>query len=148
MITIKALSPTDIRDFQKLIKLYEDVFDMQHFTVPAADHLQRVLVNPGFRAIVARDRDQLIGGLTIYTLEQYYSTRPLAYIFDLAVATAYQRQGVGRQLMEFTIAYYREQGYEEIFVQADRIDEHAISFYRSILPSQEEDVIHFTFEFD
>ena len=143
MITIEALRPTDIRDFQKLIELYEDVFDMQHFTVPAADHLQIVLAKPGFRVIVARDGDQLIGGLTIYTLDPYYSTRPLAYIFGLAVAN-----GVGRQLMEFTIAYYRGQGYEEIFVQADRIDAHAQSFYRSIRPSQAEDVIHFTFEYD
>ena len=146
-ISIRVLAQSDIEAFLELIHLFEDVFEMQDFTAPDIDHLQEILAKPGFNVIGAFDGELLVGGLTVYTLDQYYSARPLAYLFDLAVATRYQRQGVGRKLMAFTTAYFREHGYDELFVQADRVDAHALEFYRGTNPTQVDEVIHFTYEF-
>jgi aminoglycoside 3-N-acetyltransferase I len=34
-------------------------------------------------------------------------------------------------------------GFEEVFVQADKIDTNAVDFYRSTKPTEEEQVLHF-----
>lgn len=85
-----------------------------------------------------------MGALTSYVLDQYYSEKPLAYIFDLSVDTKMQRQGVGRELIKYTKQYFKKEGFEEVFVQADQIDQNAVSFYRSTNPTEEEEkVAHF-----
>jgi aminoglycoside 3-N-acetyltransferase I len=80
-------------------------------------------------------------------LDQYYSTKPLAYLYDLAVLTEYQRKGVGRKLIEFTNNYCRQEGFKEVFVQADKMDDYALDFYRSTNPTLEEQVVHFSYIF-
>jgi aminoglycoside 3-N-acetyltransferase I len=41
------------------------------------------------------------------------------------------------------IKYCRERGYEEVFVQADKVDDYAIDFYRATPITAEEEVVHF-----
>jgi aminoglycoside 3-N-acetyltransferase I len=89
---------------------------------------------------------KIIAGLTVYVLDLYYSEKPLAYIYDLAVLPEYQRIGVGKKLVGFTNEYCRQKGFEEVFVQADKADIHALDFYRSTGPTNEEPVIHFYYK--
>lgn len=142
---IKKLQPEDIREFIALIDLFEDVFGMKNFTRPADAYLQKVLSKPGFFVFSAKEEDKVIGGLTVYILEQYYSEKPLAYIYDLAVATKHQRKGIGKKLIEQLVACCRENNVEEIFVQADKADDYALDFYRSTGISGEEQVVHFSY---
>jgi aminoglycoside 3-N-acetyltransferase I len=128
---INKLSPQDLDQFIALIRVFEDVFEMEDFRMPDESHLQNLLAKDSFHVFVALVDNQVVGGLTAYTLEQYYSKRPLVYIYDLAVQTHYQRQGIGRLLMAGVNQYCREAGMEEVFVQADEVDGHAIEFYRS-----------------
>ena len=147
-INVKKLELQDLDRFIDLIHLFEDVFEMKHFTMPPSQHLEKLLARTDFYVFTAFKDDQLVAGLTAYILEQYYSEKQLAYIFDLAVARAYQRQGIGKMLIQAINKYCREKGFEEVFVQADRIDDHAVNFYRSTQPSEEEDVIHFYYLLD
>jgi aminoglycoside 3-N-acetyltransferase I len=140
---IKKLSPTDIDAFMQLILVFEDVFEMQSFRLPKQEHLLHVLAKPDFIVFVALKDNRVIGGLTAYTLHQYYSEKPLAYIYDLAIQTKYQRQGIGKKLIAAINTYCSENGYEEVFVQADKVDEYALDFYRSTKPTEEEPVVHF-----
>ncbi|MFC4870739.1 GNAT family N-acetyltransferase [Negadavirga shengliensis] len=142
-IEIKKLSFADLNDFIDLIRVFEDVFEMQNFNPPPSAHLQSLLDNSGFLVFVAKLQDKVIGGLTVYILDQYYSAKPLAYIYDLAVSVAHQRQGIGKKLISYLTEYCRENGFEEVFVQADRIDDYAIDFYRTTRPTNEEQVVHF-----
>ena len=142
-IEVKKLEPQDLDTFIELIQLFEDVFEMESFSLPPKAHLAKVLSKPDFHVMVALKEQQVVGGLTIYTLHQYYAEKPLAYIYDLAVKTALQRQGIGRKLIAATRDYCREQGYEEVFVQADKVDDYALDFYRLTKPTAEEDVSHF-----
>jgi aminoglycoside 3-N-acetyltransferase I len=140
---IKKLNDQDIDEFVDLIRVFEDVFEMENFSIPNKEHLGNVLTKPDFIVFVATIKSQIVGGLTAYTLDQYYSEKPLAYIYDLAVKTTYQRQGIGKKLIGEMIKYCRERGYEEVFVQADKVDDYAIDFYRATPITAEEEVVHF-----
>lgn len=141
-VEIKKLSSTDLAQFQDLIRLFEDVFEMQNFQMPDASYLQQLLDKPEFYVFIAIAENQVVGGLTAYTLQQYYATKPLVYIYDLAVATAFQRRGIGKKLIAGIITYCKAIGVEEVFVQADEVDEYALDFYHSTGATAEK-VVHF-----
>lgn len=145
---ISVLDSTSTSDLSALIEVFEDVFEMDSGYKPSPEHLSRLLQQESFTGITAKIDGQVVGGLTLYVLEQYRSTKPLAYIYDFAVLTQYQRKGIGKQLIEFTKKYYREKGFDEIFVQVDKVDLFALDFYRATNPSAEEPVVHFTYRLD
>ncbi len=66
-----------------------------------------------------------------------YSTKPPAYIFDLAVDTKHQRKGIGKKIISAFNNFCKEKGFKEVFVQADRVDKHNVKFYRSTNPTEE-----------
>ncbi len=139
----KKLGFEDISHFENLIALFGEVFEMKEFSIPNSEYLYRLLGKENFHVFVALKEGSVIGGLTAYTLNQYYSEKPLAYIFDLAVAKRWQRQGIGNTLIIEAKSYFHRSGYSEVFVQADRIDNYAVDFYRKTQPTEEEDVLHF-----
>lgn len=145
-IEIQIIQPGNIEDFYELIKVFEIVFEMESFKRPTPAHINNLIKQQNFFAVTAKTNDKIIAGLTLYILDQYYSEKPLAYIYDLAVLTEYQRKGVGRKLIEFVNEYCKVNGCKEVFVQADKADDYAIHFYRSTKPSNEEQVVHFTYK--
>ncbi|QEL04311.1 GNAT family N-acetyltransferase [Olivibacter sp. LS-1] len=145
---IKKLSVNDLSCFENLIIMFEEVFEMKKFSMPTSEYLGELLGKENFHVFVALKEDSVIGGLTAYTLNQYYSQKPLAYIFDLAVASLWQRQGIGNALIMHTRSYFQQNGYSEVFVQADKIDDYAVDFYRKTKPTEEEDVLHFYYTLD
>lgn len=144
-VKIIKLQEEDLGRFIELVKLFERVFERENFSIPGSTYLQKLLKRPDFDIFVALKNDIVPGGLTIYALEQYYSEKPLAYLYDIAVDTPYQRQGIGKKLMEEVKMYYKQKGFEELFVQAEKTDEHAVDFYRKTHPSGEDHVVFFTY---
>jgi len=141
-IKIKKLSSEELDKFIALIK----VFEMKNFILPEKTHLSKLLSKPEFMVFIALKDEEVIAGMTAYTLEQYYNEKPLAYIYDLAVLEKYQRKGIGKKLIEEVNNYCRMEGYEEVFVQADKVDDYALDFYRSSSPTTEEQVVHFSYQ--
>ena len=141
--TIHRLGRDDLDRFTAVIRLFEAEFGMAGFRLPPPAHLQSCLEDPHFWVFAALRAGQVVGGLTAYVLRQYYVERPLVYVYDLAVATAWQRQGIGQHLMTAVQEAAREAGCEEVFVQADQDEPHALGFYRSTRPTEEEAVAHF-----
>jgi len=142
---IKILSHNDINDFTQLIDVFEEVFEMKNFVKPGNKYLHKVLAKPGFLVLVAKANGKVLGGLTVYILDQYYSQKPLAYIYDLAVLKDFRRKGIGKMLIKRLTDYCKKNGFDEIFVQADRVDGYALDFYRLTNPTNEEDVVHFSY---
>ncbi|MCW7474078.1 GNAT family N-acetyltransferase [Leptospira levettii] len=143
-VETKKLSAYELKEFIELICVFADVFEMKEFQMPNESYLQSLLSRDDFFVFVTLIDGKVIAGLTAYLLRQYYSERPLVYIFDLAVQTKWQRKGIGNTLIRNINEYCRKEGMEEVFVQADVADEYALDFYRSTggLP---EEVIHFTY---
>nr|WKN34070.1 GNAT family N-acetyltransferase [Tunicatimonas sp. TK19036] len=142
-VLVHKLSGNDVDRFTEVIRLFEKVFEMENFSMPDAKHRQRLLNRNDFFVFVALLKGKIVGGLTVYVLEQYYSEKPLAYIYDLAVDTQHQRQGIGNKLIAEVNLYCTEHGFEEVFVQADKVDDYALDFYRTTQPTAEEQVVHF-----
>jgi aminoglycoside 3-N-acetyltransferase I len=143
-IRIEKLTGNDINKFTGLIRLFEEVFEMKNFIIPEEKYVAQLLSKENFFVFVAIADNNVVGGLTAYALQQYYAVSPLAYIYDLAVTTSFQRQGIGKLLIASLTSYCKDNGFEEVFVQADKVDEYALEFYRST-GGREEQVVHFSY---
>jgi aminoglycoside 3-N-acetyltransferase I len=130
-MTIRKLGSTEIDTFLQLLQVFETVFEMENFSIPSTAHLSKVLEKEDFLVWVAEVNHQVIGGLTAYVLDQYYSEKPLAYLYDLGVNPEYQRQGIGKVLISSLTDYCFENRFEEVFVQAYANDIAAVEFYRA-----------------
>lgn len=141
-IEIKKLSTQEIDRFEALVNVFEEVFDMENFLMPDLDYLEKLLKKEDFMVYVALFGEQVVGGLTAYVLPSYYFQSSDVYIYDLAVDAPFQRKGTGRKLIDAIKTDCKALGLKEVFVQADRIDQHAIDFYHATGGSAE-DVVHF-----
>jgi aminoglycoside 3-N-acetyltransferase I len=128
---IKIVPKDAVANFKELITLFAAVFETENFSMANDAHLLSLLQDPNFTVLTANMNRTIVGGLTAYTLQQYYSEKPLAYIYDLAVKQQYQRRGIGKQLVNELLRFYKAKGFEEVFVQAEMEDENAVNFYRS-----------------
>ena len=130
-IQIFKLNAKDIEKFKQLILVFEEIFEMPNFLLPEEKYLIQLLMRDDFFVFVAVADNKVVGGLTAYTLQQYYSVSPLVFIYDIAIRTDAQRQGVGKRLISHLTNYCKDNNFEEMFVLADEADDHAIEFYRS-----------------
>ncbi len=112
---------------------------------PLSDsYLDRLLGRADFWALAALAGDEIVGGLTAHTLPMTRSEGAELFIYDLAVREAYQRQGVGRQLIAALRDAAAAAGILVVFVPADNEDTHALDFYRA-LGGEPAPVTFFTF---
>ncbi len=146
-VELKKLTGDDVEPFLELIHLFREVLETDRITKARPEHLHGLLAGPDFVVFVARFANQVIGGLTAYILPQYHSEKPVVYLYDMAVGTTYQGQGIGTKLLSQLMQYCRSAGAEELFVQADREDSQAIRFYRATGGAGRR-VIHFTYALD
>ena len=148
MITIKIeylqLKVNNLNDFIKLIKLYENVFEMEPFTYPSHDYLKKILKNENTIIMVAKYKEEIIAGLTAHQLASTYIEANEVYVYDLAVHQDFQRKGIGTKLIEELKKISCNKGDKEIFLQADIADKYAIEFYKKI-GGVPENVVHFSF---
>ncbi|MFX3626134.1 MAG: GNAT family N-acetyltransferase [bacterium] len=142
-IKIETLETDNVEGLKAMLKIFENVFEMKNFKDPSDEHLKQLLLKPSFVPLVAKVGDEIVGAMTVYVWDQYYSTQPLAYIFDLAIAIKHQRKGIGQKMIAFIKEYCKQRGFDEVFVQADKVDDYALDFYRKTDPTKEEDVSHF-----
>jgi aminoglycoside 3-N-acetyltransferase I len=143
-IKISRLSHENLNDFISLIKIFEQVFEMEDLVLPNYNLLKKLLENEKFVVFVAKVNGQVVAGLTAYILDSYYTNNSQIYLYDLGVNSNYQRQGIGTMLMANLINFAKSINIDEIFVQADSEDENAINFYRKT-KAKEQSVIHFTY---
>jgi len=108
---------------------------------PDSSYLRRLLGGECFIALVARVGEVVVGGLAAYELRKFEQERSEIYIYDLAVATPYRRQGIASALIGRLKEVASERGAWVIFVQADLVDEPAIALYTK--HGVREDVLHF-----
>lgn len=137
----------DIDQFIELIQLFAEIFEMENFSLPSEAHLRSVLAKEAFFVFAATYKNRIIGGLTAYTIQQYFAESPIAYIYDLAVKVDFQRQGIGKKLIAAATDFFKTKGYKEVFVQADEEDGYALEFYRST-GGIETKVRHFNYMLD
>lgn len=142
--SISRLGVRDAGLLEDLMTIFGDAFgDTETYTKarPRRSYAERLLDNDDFIALAAVKGGAVIGGLAAYALPKFEQERTEIYIYDLAVASAYRRQGIATALIERLRAIAAARGAYVIFVQADYGDEPAISLYTKL--GVREDVLHF-----
>lgn len=110
---------------------------------PSDRYLRDLLGSESFIALAALSESVVLGGLAAYELKKFEQERSEIYIYDLAVAPPYRRQGVATALIEALRKIAAQRGAYVIYVQADTGEEDAaaIALYSKL--GRREDVLHF-----
>jgi aminoglycoside 3-N-acetyltransferase I len=143
---IRQLHPTDLALMDRLLGMFGEAFDEVETYAerrPSAEYLRRLLASDSFIALTAVAGDTVVGGIAAYELKKFEQERSEIYIYDLAVARKWRRQGIARGLIEELRRIARARGAYVIFVQADTGvgDEAAIALYSKL--GRREEVLHF-----
>ncbi|QOC22918.1 AAC(3)-I family aminoglycoside N-acetyltransferase [Wenzhouxiangella sp. AB-CW3] len=149
MYRIRTLREGDVQLIRSLLDVFGAAFDEEEVYChkqPDDNYLGTLLANESFIALVAMDGDKVIGGIAAYELKKFEQARSEIYIYDLAVAEDYRRQGVATALIRNTAKLAREIGAHSTFVQADRNDRAPIALYSRLGAAEE--VLHFDIRID
>jgi aminoglycoside 3-N-acetyltransferase I len=141
---VRRLGPDDLSAFRAMNALFADAFEdhESYAAQPAPDSwVERLLHKDDLFLLVAEAEGAIVGALAAYVLDKFEQARREIYIYDLAVALPWRRQGLATALIAEVQALAREVGAWVVFVQADPDDEPALSLYAGL--GSREDVFHF-----
>lgn len=146
---MRYLLTQDLQHFKQLICIFEEVFEIAHLKMPPDSYLEKQLQNPDFLVFVAlqEEKNEVIGGLTIYVLHQYYAPQPSAYIYDVGISPAEQGKGIGKQLMATVLEYCKNNHFANAYVEAEYDDLPARNFYTRTPVDETLKAVHFTYRF-
>ena len=127
-----------------MLGLFSDAFedpDSYSTRQPSDEYLTKLLGSDTFLAVATLAEGKIVGALAGYVLQKFEQERSEFYIYDLAVAEPFRRQGVATELIQTLKATARRKGIYVIFVQADYGDDPAVALYTKL--GSREDVMHF-----
>jgi aminoglycoside 3-N-acetyltransferase I len=141
---VRQLATGDVGLMRALNRLFAEVFeDLPSYDAspPDDDYLERVLARETTIVLAAMSDGRPIGALVAYELEKLEQARSEIYIYDLAVAESWRRQGVATALIGKVRELASGRGAWVVFVQADYADPPAIALYEKL--GRREEVLHF-----
>jgi len=147
--TFATLTSSDTAALKDLLRVFGEAFedvDTYQGAIPSDAYLRSLLATPTFIVVVARQGDEVVGGLAAYELRKFERERSEIYIYDLAVAQEHRRHGVATGAINELKRIAHQRGAYVIFVQADRGDDPAINLYAGL--GTREDVHHFDLRLD
>jgi len=83
---------------------------------PGLNHLRHLLAQYSNYLVVAVDGNKPVGFLTAYRMPTLCCDATMVYIFEIEVALAYRRQGIGKQMINLLKTLCREDGVEDMWV--------------------------------
>lgn len=143
-VQVHRLTAIDLDPLRQLNAVFAEAFgDARTYldAPPPDDYCRQVLGRDHVIVLVARVHDAVVGGLVAYELFKLERARSEIYIYDLAVAEAYRRQGIAMRLIGQLQAMARQRGAWVVYVQADHGDDPAIALYDKL--GVREEVLHF-----
>lgn len=141
---IKPITPDKLPLMRALLKRFGEAFDdLDTYTgaPPNNAYLERLLRDKNFIALAALINGEVVGGLAAYVLTKFEQQRSEIYLYDLAVAEPFRRQGIATALIKKLQEIAKQRDVSVIFVQADVGDDPAIALYSKL--GLREDVLHF-----
>ena len=144
--SIRELGLNEVAMAQRLVEMWRQE-DGVSKPPPSSEALRRLLSRPDFHVLIALREDEVIGGLTGYELEMYTAAETELFIYEVGVAAAHRRQGVGRALIEHARNLCRARGLSALYVPAMADDARAVAFYLAC-GLKREDVAWFVQDFE
>jgi aminoglycoside 3-N-acetyltransferase I len=148
-INIHQLSAKELALMEELLAVFGEAFDEVNTyssSRPSHAYLKRLLSSDYFIAIAALKNGAVVGGLAAYELQKFEQERSEIYIYDLAVALEWRREGIATALIQELKKIAVARAAYVIFVQADIGDDPAIALYTKL--GVREDVLHFDIAVD
>jgi aminoglycoside 3-N-acetyltransferase I len=143
MMLVSRLGSEDVAAMEAANRLFAEVFGEDGYDGPPPGdaHLQKLLADDRFIALIAHVDGRLAGALAAYELVKFEAERSEIYIYDLAVLERFRRRGVATALIEALQPIARDRGAWVIYVQADPPDAPAVALYDKL--GTREQVYHF-----
>ena len=138
MATIRAATEQDI---PRILELYEELVistsPAERGHTPSPDDYRRiyeqVCAMPGHELIVAEENDKVIGTMVLLIVPNLsHSGLPWAVVENIVTDERFQRQGIGRLMMEYAINRAREAGCYKLQLSSSKTREEAHRFYESL----------------
>lgn len=148
-IEFRRLGSADLPLLRDLNRLFGAAFgepETYGSNPPDDAYCRSLLSKEHVAVIVARDGDDVVGGLVAYELEKFEKARSEFYIYDLAVSEAHRRRGIATALIERLREIALRRGGWVVYVQADYTDPPAIALYEKLGVGEE--VLHFDIRVD
>lgn len=124
MIEIRLLGSSN---FHYLENIAENVFDDPIVEASAREFLN----DPRHRLVVALDDDLVVGFVSAVIYLHPDKPASELWINEIGVAPAYQRQGIGKRLMQAVLEEAKRSGCTEAWVLTERGNTAAMAMYRS-----------------
>jgi aminoglycoside 3-N-acetyltransferase I len=143
-VQIHRLAPGDAALMRPLNAVFAEAFgDLETYAAAPPDdaYFRQVLSRPHVVVLAAMKDSEVVGGLVAYVLDKLERARSEVYIYDLAVAEPYRRQGIAEALIAQLRKLAHEIGAWVVYVQADYGDDPAIALYEKL--GVREEVMHF-----
>ena len=140
MIDIWRLGPADTALLPEVNRLYGEAFgELDEYLAdpPTEARADELLGNDDAVLLVAFDGKRAVGALTAYVLPKFEQNRSELFIYDLAVAEEFRRQGIATRLIREAGHIARGRGVWMMFIQADAADEAPLALYRKLSVSEE-----------
>ncbi|NKB66770.1 MAG: GNAT family N-acetyltransferase [Candidatus Latescibacteria bacterium] len=129
-IEIRRLGPGDEqRALKAILELKPE--DERAGRQPSLSHLQSVLGQETNYLIVASHGSTLTGFLTAYRMPSFTADTALIYLYEIEVAPAYRRRGIGRQMIDLLKELGQSSGAAEIWVGTENDNVAAKGLYQS-----------------
>ncbi len=146
---IRRVDPGQTPWMDELAVVFGEAFeDPETYSANRPDpaYTDGLLRSDTFIALVALHQSAVIGGLVAYVLPKMEQARSEVYIYDLAVAEPWRRQGIATALIQELQTIAQRIGAYVIYVQADYVDPPAIALYAKL--GTREEVLHFDIPVD
>ena len=92
-IEYSQIDLNNLGELVKLIKLYENVFEMETFKYPSQSYLKKILKNVNTIFLVARYENDVIGGLTAHQLASTYFEANEVYVYESRCSSGFPENG-------------------------------------------------------
>lgn len=143
----QRLTTDRVADLEQLRHVFARAFgedDAWSANKPSSSYLEKILADRNYIAVVAKESSgEVVGGLTAHVLPKIDHERSEIYLYDLAVAIGYRRQGIATQLITELKSIAKTFGAYTIFVQADNEDVEAVGLYTKLSSGRETNITHF-----
>jgi ribosomal protein S18 acetylase RimI-like enzyme len=102
-----------------------------HSSVVPPDRIESLLSNEWNFLVVAEVEGDLAGFVWAYRLERLYGNPFVIFLYEIEVAPAYRRKGVGAELITFIRELSNRERPTEMFLFTNHSNAAAVEFYNS-----------------
>jgi aminoglycoside 3-N-acetyltransferase I len=113
---VKKLSAKDMALAKELFVFLQKEEGIASPAISSDEYLKDILSREDFYVIVALNNGSVIGGLTAYELPRFKEEVKELFLYEMAVNQVYKKNGVAKEIIEFTKKIASEKGVREMFV--------------------------------